>query len=337
MNKLNIGIIGCGDYVTRWESTPISNSNKIQVKSLFDIDSAKAGNLKQKIGGEIVSSADDIFNDKDISIVCIFVPPWNRKDLMIRAANHGKHIIATKPLAANVADCEAIVNGVNDKVKCGVFYRRCGDALMETLKHIFESGEIGKLALYKQDWLHHYPQWNDWATDPEKNGGPFMDAMVHNLNIVRYFMGRKTTAATLFSDNHSQDLKCKDTEFMKVDFEENGSAHLFITWAADLEVFSMEGNDREHIDIWYMITDQGWYVTIDWNDDSPIIKASREGEIKTWTVNELEMTPYDAMAAAIETDSPLRSDIVSLQEALEDIILLKEFEKKSGTRITISI
>ncbi len=321
----------------RWESTPIVNSNQILIKSLFDLDSAKANTLKQKIGGEIVNSAEDIFNDSEISIVCIFVPPWVRKDLMIRAANHGKHIIATKPLAANIADCEAIVNGINDKVKSGIFYRRSGDALMETLKQIFDSGKIGKLALYKQDWLHHYPQWNDWATDPEKNGGPFMDAMVHNLNIARYFMGRKTTAVTLFSDNHSQNLKCNDTEFMKIDFEDSGSAHLFITWAADLEVFSTKGNDREHIDIWYMITDQGWHITVEWKDDTPIIKASRNGEIQTWTVTKSDVTPYDAMAGAVKTDGHLRSDIVSLKEAFEDILLLKESEKNAGIRISISI
>ena len=166
MNKQNIAIIGCGDYVSRWESGPISNSNRLQVKSLFDLNKEKSKSLHQKIGGDIVDCADAIFEDPDISIVCIFVPPWVRKDLMIRTAISGKHIITTKPLAPNVADCQSIADAIGNKVKCGVFYGRTGNGITEKLKQIFDSGEIGKLSLYKQDWLHHYPQWNDWATDP---------------------------------------------------------------------------------------------------------------------------------------------------------------------------
>jgi len=38
---------------------------------------------------------------------------------------------------------------------------------------------------------------------------------------------------------------------MKLDFTENDAAHLFITWAADLALYCEEGNDREHIDLFY--------------------------------------------------------------------------------------
>jgi len=257
---------------------------------------------------------------------------------MIQAAKAGKHIITTKPLAPNVEDSRAIVEAVQNKVTCAVFYRRAGDPVFVKLRRIFDSGEIGKLALYKQDWLHHFPQWNEWATDPGKNGGPFMDAMIHNLNVARYLMGRKTTGLTFFTDNHAhRDLKCNDTELMKVDFEGDASAHLFITWAADLEVFSLEGNDREHIDIWYMVTDQGWRVTVESVENRDVIIASKEGKKKSWDVEPLEMTPYDAMAVSVEEGSALRSDIPSLQEALEDIILLKESEKSPGNYLKIAL
>lgn len=338
MSKLNMAIIGCGDYVMRWESSSIAASERIRVKSLFDLDEKNAKLLQKKTDGELAESADAIFKDPEISIVCIFVPPWVRKELMIKAAETGKHIITTKPLAPNIEDSRAIVEGADDKVKCAVFYRRTGDPVFVKLKNIYESGEIGKLALYKQDWLHHYPQWNDWALDPEKNGGPFMDAMIHNLNIARYLMGRKTTASVLFTDNHAHpDLKCKDTEFMKVDFEDKGAAHLFITWAADLEVFSLEGNDREHIDIWYMITDQGWRVTVESIEQKSVIIASRNGKKKSWDVEPFEMTPYDAVAASVETNAPMRPDIVSLQEAFEDILLVKQSEASHGTLIELAV
>jgi hypothetical protein len=83
-------------------------------------------------------------------------------------------------------------------------------------------------------YLHHDPQWNTWALDRDKNGGPFMDAMVHNLNIARYLMGRPMTACTFFSDSHAHQLPCADTEAMKCDFADNG-ATLFDAFAAAVQ------------------------------------------------------------------------------------------------------
>jgi len=333
-----VGIIGCGDYVSRWDAPVIKRSKLIEVKSLFDLDSSRAKKLAKVVGGGVVDCADAIFSDDQIDIVCLFVPPFVRKDVLVRAAKAGKHIITTKPLAPNVKDCIAMVKEVrNADVKCGVFYRRTGNAVFETYKKIFESGEVGKLALYKQDWIHHYPQWNDWATDREKNGGPFMDAMIHNMNIARYLMGRKPTRCTYFSDNHAHTLKCNDTEFMKLDFESNSSAHLFITWAADLQVFSKEGNDREHIDITYMVTDKGWRLTDGQADGKTVITASREGKKRTWVVENLPATPYDEFAESVEKDTPLASDIPDIVEAAEDIKLMRDAEGKVGQRAAVNL
>jgi predicted dehydrogenase len=196
---------------------------------------------------------------------------------------------------------------------------------------LLDSGEIGKLALYRQDWLHHYPQWNTWALDPAKNGGPFMDAMIHNLNLARYLMGRPITGATFFSEKlvHPE-LACADTETLKLQFADNGSALLFITWAADLAVYSTEGNNREHIDIFYLVSDRGWRITKERVEGKAQIVASRAGERKTWPADDLSGSVFDRFAAVIETGEALPEDIVSLGMAAEDIRLLRSLEE-TGT------
>lgn len=334
--KYKIGILGCGDFL-RWMSNDILSSGQVAVKALFDPDTARAEKYASLLGGSAVKTADEIFNDPEISIVCLFVPPWIRKDMVLKAAAAGKHILATKPLGSNAEDCAEMVKAVGDKVKCGIIYRRTGNAMVETLKGIFDSGVIGKLAVYKQDWLHHYPEWNQWATDPKKNGGPFMDAMIHNLNIARYLMGSPVTACTYFSDNYAHALMCNDTEFMKLDFAVNGSAHLFITWAADLAVYSKDGNDREHIDIFYMITDQGWRVTEGAVDCKPSIIASRDGQTRHWEIKAPAGTQFDRFAASLAQGSALPSDIPDILEAYEDIKLLRDAEKNPERKFPVNL
>ena len=324
-----IGILGCGDYL-RWEHGNIKKSARVQVKTLFDPAAERAAHYGEFFGVEPVGSADAIFDDAEIEAVLIFTPPWVRKDLVLRAVETGKHIITVKPLAPNLAEATAMVEAVSGKVDCAVFYRRTGNAQVETLKRVFESGEIGRLALYREDWLHHYPTWNKWATDPAKNGGPFMDAMVHNLNIARYLASSEASACAFFSDNHAQHLECNDTEFMKLDFGDGAAAHLFITWAADLEIYDATKNEREHIDVWYMVTDQGWYVTLEGRN----VKASKDGEVKTWPVEGAPGTPYDAFIDALEAGAP---QPCGLADAWKDIAIMDAAARDVGRTVPLDL
>ena len=315
----NAALIGCGDYV-RWLIDDLNNSKRFTVSHTYDLDPVKSEKRAGELNAVQVKSEDEIFHNPEVDIVLIFTPPWVRIGLFRKAAENGKHIITTKPLASNLRDALILQEIVKDRVECAVFYGRTGDPSAEKLKEIFDSGEIGKLALYKEDWFHHFPQWNDWATDPEKNGGPFMDAMIHNLNKASYFTGDEVDSFTFFSDNHAQQLKCNDTEILKVKYRKGAAAHLFITWAADLEVFSLTGNEREHIGILHMITDQGWYVTEEEANGKPIIRAKKESEVKEWEVKPLSCTPFDDFALRMEAGQPQNSN---LEMAVKDIGILE--------------
>jgi predicted dehydrogenase len=324
-----MGILGCGDFL-RWMAPGIQASQNVAVKWLFDPLRERAEKYAAQLGGQAADDHETILSDPEVDIVCLFVPPWLRTELWVQAVQSGKHVLATKPLAASVADCEKLIS-LEGKTRTGVLYGRSGDGWPVALKRLLDSGEIGKLALYRQDWLHHYPQWNTWALDPAKNGGPFMDAMIHNLNLARYLMGRPITGATFFSEKLAHPgLACADTETLKLQFVENGSALLFITWAADLAVYSTDGNNREHIDLFYLVSDQGWRITKERVEGKAQIVASRAGERKTWLVIDLGGSVFDRFAAAIETGEALPEDIVSVGMAAEDIRLLRSLEE-TGT------
>ena len=78
-NKMKVGIIGCGDYLRRQVDT-ITASRRIEIKSLFDIEDEKAGRYARMFDGEVVSSTQAIFSDREIDILLLFTPPWARKE-----------------------------------------------------------------------------------------------------------------------------------------------------------------------------------------------------------------------------------------------------------------
>ena len=315
---LKAGLIGCGDYL-RWETDEINNSRYFSLKSTYDLDPVKSRAIASKTGALPVNSPEAIFEDEEISIVLIYTPPWSRKELFHKATAKGKHIITTKPFGTSLENARVLGDLVKDRVNCSVFYGRTGNASVEQLKKILDDGRIGRLALYKEDWLHHYPVWNEWATDPEKNGGPFMDAMIHNLNKSRYLINSPVKKMSFVSENYAQKLRCRDTEFMKIDFENGASSWLFITWAADLEVFDPTGNDRVHFGVLHMITDQGWYITEEEQEGKQIIRAVKEKEVMTWEVEPLPFTRYDKFVVNLQEGKPQSSDYT---DAIKDMEIM---------------
>ena len=323
--KLRIGIIGCGDFL-RLRAADLLSSRQVEVKLLYSpVNSANAERYAEIFGAKAADSPEAIINDPEIDVVCVFVPPFVRKEYVLAAAKAGKQIVATKPLAADLSDAREMTEAVEQAgVRCGVIYRRTNNPVIEAYKEIFSGGEFGKLALYKQDWLHHYPTWNRWATDPQKNGGPFMDAMLHNLNAARYLMGRRVVERAFFSDDHTHSLACDDTQFLKVDFEQGASAHLFITWAAELAVYDSAKNDREHIDQCFMVTDQGWLFRNEIREGKAVITATRNGLEKDFPVIPFEETFFDRYAKEIKNRDMLPADLPDICEAYEDLRILLE-------------
>lgn len=334
----NIAILGCGDFL-RWQADDIKAATSLTVHALFDPDQSRAQKFADDLGGSVAESAEAIFADPAVDIVFLFVPPWLRRGLFEKAALAGKHIILTKPLAASIEDCAAMQSiAQSTGIRTGVIYSRTGDSWVSSCKALLDEGSKGKLALYRRDWLHAYPQWNSWATDPEKNGGPFMDAMIHNMNEANFYMDRPMKDATMFSDRLSHpDMACADTESVIAHYEGGGLAHLFITWAADLAVYSTNGNDREHIDHFYLITDKGWHISKASVDGISHIRASKDEIVEMIPVTDERCSHYQAFAEAIEHNTQLPEAFADIDAAAADIITLRQLYAQPGHKLTTEL
>jgi predicted dehydrogenase len=312
----NAGLLGCGDFA-RIQSPILSKSQRVRVAAVYDPDPEAARVTAERLGAPVVATPEAIFADASIDIALVFTPPFVRRPLVEQALAAGKKIITTKPLAPTLEDARAISEATKDG-RCLVIYKRTGNAQVQTLKKVLDSGEVGRVALYKHDWIHHYPYWAPWAIDPAKNGGPLVDALIHNLNTARHLAGREVVGLGYHGYRLTQTFPIPDTELLVVDFEGGSTAHLSITWAADLAIYDRKANDRERIDINYVVTSDRHLLRFETREGRPMLLATRDGVIRLYPVEAPPLTLYDRYVADIEEGRPVES---SAQEAFRDIEL----------------
>jgi predicted dehydrogenase len=289
----------------------------MRVTRVYDPNPEAAKLASERLGAAVADSAEAILEDPAIDIALIFTPPFTRRALVEKAVAAAKRIITTKPLASTLEDARAISDATRDG-RCLVIYKRTGDAGIQSLKKLLVSGEVGDLVLYRHDWVHHYPYWAPWAMDPKKNGGPLVDAVIHNLNTVRHLADREVVGFGYHGYRLTQKFAIPDTELLVLDFEGGATAQLFITWAADLAIYDRKANDRERININYVVTSERYLLRFETRDTRPMICATRDGHVRLYPVEAHALTIYDRYVDDVEAGRPLET---SAQEAYRDLEL----------------
>src|SRR5689334_9623648 len=104
-----IGIVGCGGIV---KSAHLKAYNKygVEVAGVYDVNPSATQGVVDELGvGRVFESLDDLLADPEIEVVDIATHPQQRVELMRRALAAGKHILAQKPLALDVASAREVV------------------------------------------------------------------------------------------------------------------------------------------------------------------------------------------------------------------------------------
>lgn len=131
----------------------------------------------------------------DIDLICIAVPGFLHKDIAVKAAANGKHILCEKPLANTLADAEEMVKAVQSagvRHCCGYTYRMT--PALALARQLFEQGRIGRVydvfVRYAQDWLADPNFAFVWRHDKTLAGsGALGDIGAHSVDAIRFVTG----------------------------------------------------------------------------------------------------------------------------------------------------
>jgi phthalate 4,5-cis-dihydrodiol dehydrogenase len=158
--QLKLGIAGLGVASTLF-LPGVEQSPHARIAAAADRRRNALDAFARKYQGRTYDTVEALCADPGIDVIWVATPNQFHCTHTVMAAEAGKHVICTKPMALTVAECEAMCaaadrNGV--KLLCGQTYSMSPD--VQAMWTVARSGELGRLIAINS-WLS-----TDWLLKP---------------------------------------------------------------------------------------------------------------------------------------------------------------------------
>lgn len=160
-----------------------------QLVALVSGDAEKRRELRKLYELELdgdYSELESIIEQGRIDAVYVATPNTHHKDLAMRAAAAGAHVLCEKPLAPSAADCQAIIDAcAANGVWLMVAYRLHFEQASLKALEIARSGKLGEPRLFSS-FFSHVVREADIRRDASLAGGATLDLGVYCINAARH-------------------------------------------------------------------------------------------------------------------------------------------------------
>lgn len=221
MNKLKIGLVGCG-LIGRHQYVPgIKNSKNAE---LIGVTASSLQNA-EKFASEMqipktYSNFHHMIADPEIEAVIIATPNHLHYQQVLDAASAGKHILCEKPMALNLSQAKEMVenckkNSVTFMIAQHLRYKEVN----QKVKDILESSQLGKVSTASIQWSFGDGslQAGTWQSKKElAGGGQIINVNSHCLDLLVYLFGKADKVSAFTStDNHCE---VEDVSVITIEF-----------------------------------------------------------------------------------------------------------------------
>jgi predicted dehydrogenase len=197
---------------------------------------------------------DALLARDDVDAVIVNAVTSQHERVMVQSANAGKHIFTEKALAATVAECDRIIEAVeqaNVKFMISLPSRCSADLLLA--KKAIEDGLLGDLTFGRGRIAHSaaLDRWfggpSAWFADAARaGGGALFDLGCHRMDVIPWLMGTPTRI-TAFINNYTNAYPIDDNSVVLFEFENRALGVVDCTWIHRsgpnmLEVYGTEGS-----------------------------------------------------------------------------------------------
>lgn len=189
---MKIALIGCG-FMGRMHANVYRVLDGAELSAVVDTRDDKRAEFASDFGVPGYASLDEMLAATEVDAVDICLPTFLHKDATLRAALEGKDVFCEKPMALNLEEADAIIEGC-EKACVRLMIGHCIRFWPEyaLLKQIKDETRLGALKSINLTRYGEFPFWSsdNWLGDPSKSGGGALDMHIHDTDYALYLLGK---------------------------------------------------------------------------------------------------------------------------------------------------
>lgn len=195
--RFRIGVIGSGNIIEN-AHIPAYQDSGFNVAAIASRTKENAKRVAENRGIErVLESPNELVEAPDIDIVDIAVPPDFQPELILKAIQSGKHVLAQKPLAVTYAEAEKVVSAAEDAgVTLAVNQNGRFDPSINALRQLISDGTVGEPLVYLLSMFIQMP-WQTYYQDARYDKLMILHMSVHHIDQIRWLFGDPTAVLAI--------------------------------------------------------------------------------------------------------------------------------------------
>ncbi len=188
MAKVTVGIIG-GGRIGKLHAENIRYAiPEARIKTIADVAPEKVEGWAKDLGVEKVTRDHrEVMDDREIGAVLVCSSTDTHADMVVAAAEKGKHVFCEKPVDLSVSKVKRALAAVEKAgVKLQIGFNRRFDHNFRRIRELVQSGAVGVPHLIRVTSRDPAPPPPEYV---KGSGGIFIDMMIHDFDMVRYLSG----------------------------------------------------------------------------------------------------------------------------------------------------
>ena len=194
MDKVRIGIIGCGGIANQKHMPALKKLPDVEMVAFCDIVEERAVKAAADYGtpdAKVYTDYKELLKDESIEVVHVLTPNRDHSYITVDALEAGKHVMCEKPMAINTAEAQKMVDAAKrtgKKLTIGYQSRFRPDSMY--LKQACENGELGEIYYARAQAIRRraVPTWGVFLDAEKQGGGPLIDIGTHALDLTLWEM-----------------------------------------------------------------------------------------------------------------------------------------------------
>ena len=258
---MKIAMISSWHVHARGYANDLRKREDCEIVAVWDERKAEGMKWAEDLNCPFVENYDDILNDKDIDGVVITSPTSMHTELIIRAANAGKHIFAEKVLALTYEDCCLIKDALknSNSIFTISYPHRCRSGIL-CVKQLIDDGKIGDVT-YARIRNVHDGSLRNWLPEHFYNkeqcgGGAMIDLGTHPVYLLNWFLGMPKKITSSFTHVTGREVEDNAVSVMEFDngaigVAETGFVSVYSPFSIEIcgtkGVINLRGNDVSYV------------------------------------------------------------------------------------------